>query len=160
PVVCSWVSAVAFCEKLSEMTGKKYRLPTEAEWEYAARGGQHRDGTRYAGSNSYYEVAWTGPLRREPRPVGQKKPNGLGLYDMSGNVQEWCSDWYGENYYSYSPSVNPQGPSSGSDRVVRGGSVDYYQNMFRCRVALRDHESPAMYAVTAYSVGFRVVCEP
>ena len=122
----SWEEAVQFCEKLSRLTGKTYRLPTEAEWEYAARGGQRADGTKYAGGNTIGDVGWyDGNSSNQTHPVGQKQANGLGLYDMSGNVFEWCSDWYGEDYYSSSPSVNPQGPASGSRRVNRGGGWDY-----------------------------------
>lgn len=123
----SWEDAVTFCEKLSEATGETYRLPTEAEWEYAARGGQYKDGTTYAGGNNLGDVAWwEGNSGGSTHPVGQKSPNGLGLYDMSGNVAEWCSDWYDMNYYSESPAVNPQGPSSGDGRhVCRGQDYNY-----------------------------------
>ena len=151
----SWNEAVQFCEKLSQMTGKTYRLPTEAEWEYAARGGQQADGTKYAGSNTIGDVAWyTSNSGDKTQPVGTKKPNGLGLYDMSGNVGEWCSDWYSSNYYSSSPSVNPQGPSSGSARVRRGGS--WFGSALYCRVSDRDHGTPDY---RSGFLGFRVVCE-
>ena len=157
----SWNEAVEFCEKLSEMTGKPYRLPTEAEWEYAARGGQQADGTVYAGSNTIGDVAWYGKNSgNKTHPVGAKQPNALGLYDMSGNVAEWCSDWYGSSYYSNSPSVNPQGPSSGSNRVYRGGN--WYTgagssiNLVYLRVSYRGGNSPDH---RSGSLGFRVVCE-
>ena len=149
----TWNDAVAFCEKLSQMTGKTYRLPTEAEWEYAARGGQHADGTKYAGSNTIGDVAWYSGNSNETHPVGQKEPNGLGLYDMSGNVWEWCSDWYGIDYYSSSPSVNPQGSLSGSARVRRGGS---WSNLaVICRVSIRSYASPVL---RPSDLGFRVAC--
>ena len=120
----SWEDAVQFCEKLSQLTGKTYRLPTEAEWEYAARGGQHADGTKYAGSNYIGNVAWyEDNSGRKAHPVGQKWQNGLGLYDMSGNVWEWCSDWYESNYYSSSPSVNPQTSKISNSRRVCPAAV-------------------------------------
>ncbi|MDE6112253.1 MAG: formylglycine-generating enzyme family protein, partial [Bacteroidales bacterium] len=158
----SWEEAQSFCEKLSQKTGKTYRLPTESEWEYAARGGNKSDGTKYAGSNTIGDVAWfgyyddgtTGNDNNTTHPVGQKKPNGLGIYDMSGNVWEWCSDWYDSDYYSSSPSVNPQGPSSGSYRVLRGGG--WYGSAQYCRVSFRDYDTPGN---RRYNVGFRVVCE-
>ena len=151
--VC-WHDAVQFCEKLSRMTGKKYRLPTEAEWEYAARGGNKADGTKYAGSNTAKDVAWYGyNSSHTTNPVGQKRPNALGLYDMSGNVMEWCSDWYVD--YSGSSAVNPQGPSSGSGRVQRGGCWEF--PMESCRVSKRDHLTPSRRNPHE---GFRVVCEP
>jgi formylglycine-generating enzyme len=104
-------------------SGRKYRLPTEAEWEYAARGGNRSQGYQYAGSNNLDEVAWYDSKEgSKTKPVKQKKPNELGLYDMSGNVWEWCSDWYG-SYASHS-ATNPKGPSTGTSRVLRGGSWD------------------------------------
>ena len=126
----SWNDVKEFITQLNRMTGKQYRLPTEAEWEYAARGGQRSNGYLYSGSNTIGNVAWywnnipsrtSGTAGYGTQPVGTKSPNELGIYDMSGNVWEWCSDWYLENYYSISPLYNPQGPSSGSIRVIRGG---------------------------------------
>ncbi|MDE6694403.1 MAG: formylglycine-generating enzyme family protein [Bacteroidales bacterium] len=152
----SWSEAQEFCQKLSQLTGKKYRLPTEAEWEYAARGGQYADGTRYAGSNTLGDVAWCqANSGSKTHPVGQKKPNGLGLYDMSGNVWEWCSDWFGEDYYSSSPSVNPQGPASGSYRVGRGGSWYGPMAIYYCRMLARSCNTPGL---RSRNVGFRVAC--
>ncbi len=111
------------------MTGKNYRLPTEAQWEYAARGGQSsfdkggQGGFKYAGSNNLNEVAWYDVnSSNKTHPVGQKRTNELGLYDMSGNVWEWCQDWYDADYYKKSPANNPTGPTSGIYCVLRGGS--------------------------------------
>ena len=118
----SWNDIQQFLRKLNAKTGKTYRLPTEAEWGYAARGGAKSRGYKYAGSNNIDEVAWYGYSKsgKKTHPVGQKKPNELGIYDMSGNVWEWCSDWKGS--YSSSSQTNPTGASSGSRRVHRGGS--------------------------------------
>jgi formylglycine-generating enzyme required for sulfatase activity len=116
----TWNDVQSFISKLNSQSGNSYRLPTEAEWEYAARSGGKQE--KYSGSNSIDAVAWyANNSGSQTHPVGQKQANGLGIYDMSGNVWEWCSDWYGRSYYSSSPKDNPQGPSSGSDRVVRGG---------------------------------------
>jgi sulfatase modifying factor 1 len=112
-----------FIKKLNALTGKNYRLPTEAEWEYAARGGTKSKKFEYAGSNDINAVAWTfANSGSNTHPVGQKEANELGLYDMSGNVFEWCNDWYDENYYDKSPENNPKGPATGPHRVFRGGN--------------------------------------
>jgi formylglycine-generating enzyme required for sulfatase activity len=120
----SWNDTQAFIGKLKQKIGKNYRLPTEAEWEYAARSGGRKE--EWAGTNSESELgeyAWIDVNSGErTHPVGQRKPNGLGLYDMSGNVWEWCQDLYDENYYKNSPKDNPEGPESGTNRVLRGGS--------------------------------------
>ena len=120
----SWNDAQEFIGKLNRMTGKSYRLPTEAEWEYAARSGGKRE--KWAGTSSEADLAdyvWYAKNAGDStHPAGEKKPNGLGLYDMSGNVWEWCGDWYGKDYYASSPRDNPTGPSSGESRVYRGGS--------------------------------------
>lgn len=151
----SWEEAKRFCEKLSELSGKTYRLPTEAEWEYAARGGRHKDGTKYSGGDDIAEVAWVARNSEgTTHPVGQKKPNGLGLYDMSGNVWEWCSDKYCADYYSESPAENPEGPDYGSFRVKRGGSWRYLANSGR--VSRRYSNFPDTKRDV---VGLRVVCE-
>ena len=118
----SWFDATAYCAWLSARTGEAYRLPTEAEWERAARGGL--EGKLYTWGDEppslqprYFELWLTGP-----EPVGQRPPNGFGLYDISENVHEWCADWYDEHYYERSPASNPQGPDSGKRRSSRGGS--------------------------------------
>jgi len=166
----SWYNAVEFCNKKSEMEGFEkcysgsgdniecditkngYRLPTEAEWEYAARGGIESDNAnyRYAGSNNLDEVAWYEDNSGDKtHPVGKKQPNELGLYDMSGNVWEWCNDWYGN--YSSSSHTNPRGASSGSYRVDRGGGWGGHAG--DCRVA--DRGSGASDRSSSH-IGFRI----
>ena len=153
----SWNEAQEFCDKLSALTGKKYVLPTEAQWEYAARGGNKSNGYAYSGSNTIGDVAvYSGNRESQHSNVKSKESNELGIYDMSGNVYEWCSDCsnlYGN--YSSSPQTNPQGPSSGSYRVLRGGS--WNTDAGYCRVANRNYDYP--YS-RSYSYGFRVVCIP
>ena len=142
PVECvSWDDCQTFISKLNSLTGKKFRLPTEAEWEFAARGGIKSQGYKYSGSNTLGDVAWyeenSGDTTHD---VGTKSPNELGLYDMNGNVWEWCSDWYGDKYYSSSPSNHPTGPSSGAYRVLRGGS--WYSIANLCRSSDRGGSTP------------------
>ena len=150
----SWNDCREFIKKLNQLTGKNFRLPTEAEWEYAARGGNKSRGYKYSGSNNISDVAWYSDNSSwATHPVCIKSPNELGLYDMSGNVWEWCSDWYGENYYSSSPQTNPIGPNSGSSRVFRGG--DYILDAQFCRVAIRGGNTPGL---RFDGLGLRLVC--
>ncbi len=138
PVECvSWDDCQEFIRKLNALTGKRFRLPTEAEWEYAARGGNRSQGYKYAGGNSIGSVAWfDGNAGSETHPVGQKQSNELGLYDMTGNVCEWCQDWYDASYYRKSPSTNPVNNTSASYRVNRGGN--WFVSAGYCRVSYRD----------------------
>jgi formylglycine-generating enzyme len=152
PVVnVSWNDAVAYCAWLSKKTGDSCRLPTEAEYEYAARGGRIGNGFKYSGSDKIDTVAWYADNSGgHPDPVASKIPNELGLYDMSGNVWEWCSDWYAP--YTADPATNPQGPKDGSYRVLRGGSWNFSATY--SRVARRNAYAPGLDFLTG---GFRVV---
>lgn len=137
----SWNDCIDFIKKLNAITGATFRLPTEAEWEFAARGGNASKGFIYSGSNDINEVAWYAENSADAtHPVAQKKANELGLYDMSGNVYEWCNDIYGKSYYKSSPEHNPQGADNGSSRVLRGGC--YYNNADNCRVSFRNDFYP------------------
>ena len=137
PVECvSWNRCQEFIGKLNSITGKKFRLPTEAEWEYAARGGKKSRGYRYSGRNKLSDVAWykdNSGYKTHTHTVGTKQANELGIYDMSGNVWEWCQDWFGK--YSSSSQVNPTGADNGSSRVFRGGC--WYNNASNCRPSCR-----------------------
>ena len=143
--MASWDECQQFIATLNQLTGMNFRMPTEAEWEYAARGGNRSEGYKYAGSNDINETAWwddnagDGVGESSPdygtHPVALKKANELGLYDMSGNVWEWCQDWYGP--YSQEAQINPTGPETGTEHLYRGGSwINYARN---CRVSCRFH---------------------
>ena len=135
----SWNDCQTFINRLNSYTGRNFRLPTEAEWEFAARGGNNSRHYKYSGSNYIGDVAWyTDNSGCRTHPVGTKQTNELGLYDMSGNVWEWCSDWFG-SYSSYSQS-NPEGANSGSRRVDRGGSWSFDAGC--CRSSDRDCDTP------------------
>ena len=137
----SWEDCQTFIRKLNALTGKTFRLPTEAEWEYAARGGNKSRGYKYSGSNTLSNVAWYDDNSADKtHPVATKASNELGIYDMTGNVWEWCSDWYGS--YSSSSQYNPTGSNTGSNRVLRGGS--WYLNARRCRVSYRSNFTPTV----------------
>lgn len=154
PVInISWDEANNFCNWLSEKTGERYRLPTEAEWEYAARGGKKMKGKLFSGDNSIDKVGWhKGNSGKRTSPVGQMFCNELGIYDMSGNVCEWCSDWFDEEYYVKSELENPKGPENGYEKVVRGGSANF--NSHLCEVRTRYKYYPK---IGNYNTGFRIV---
>ena len=147
----SWGDCQDFISKLNAMTGKRFRLPTEAEWEYAARGGKKSRGYKYSGSKTLGDVAWyDGNSGSKTHAVGTKQPNELGIYDMAGNVWEWCQDWKGS--YSSSPQANPTGAVGGSYRVIRGGNW---------RDSARGSRSSCRFGLTPgyhdFSLGLRVV---
>ena len=159
PVVqVSWNDCQTFIAKLNQLTGKAFRLPTEAEWEFAARGGLHSKGYAYSGSGNLDNVAWYNETTKYPyywiMNVATKAPNELGIYDMSGNVWEWCQDWYDENYYSISPVDSPTGPTSGTYRLLRGGcSSSHYEE---CYVRTRWYALPT---TTNRYYGFRLALD-
>jgi formylglycine-generating enzyme len=158
-VLVRYDDAVAYCGWLSQEIDRVVRLPTEAEWEKASRGGA--EGLRFpwghdiSATRANFLVDKASKGLRGTRPVGTYEPNGYGIYDMTGNVWEWVSDWYGAAYYETADAKDPSGPSSGTTRVVRGGSwVNDDVSMLRC--AYRHRVPPDTYA---YSIGFRIVCE-
>ena len=147
----SWEQAQDFIFKLNRLTGQKFRLPTEAEWEYAARGGNLSIGRKYSGAHSLDNCGWyKGNISLILHAVGGKNENELGLYDMSGNVWEWCQDWFGN--YSGNRQINPTGPTSGSQRVLRGGAVSHDASF--CRTTYRASALPDYRDWT----GLRLAC--
>ncbi len=150
----SWNDAIEFCERLSMKTGKKYTLPTEAQWEYAARGGRYGQDTKYSGGKTINNVVWTSQNSQgTTHPCGKKQANELGIYDMSGNIAEWCADWYGD--YDTEDTSNPTGIEYGTFKVLRGGSWD--SSITKCRVTSRGCDKPH---ARHYTYGFRIVCVP
>ena len=176
PVIhVSWNDADAYCKWLSKQTGKHYRLPTEAEWEYAAGNGKKH--TRYSWGNNASSDMSSNPIvpatASGQKPlicsskfeenktgcfyvdkVGMYQPNDFGVYDMCGNVWEWCNDWYSAKYYTYSDTKNPKGPKEGENKVIRGASWVYYPE--KGTTTYRSGGNPTL---TNYNLGFRVVCE-
>jgi formylglycine-generating enzyme required for sulfatase activity len=148
----NWIDCQTFIRKLNALTGLNFRLPTEAEWEYAARGGSKSKGYQYAGSNDLDSVAWYNyNSNKKTHEVKAKVPNELGIYDMNGNVWEWCQDWYGSNTYSSGSVTNPQGPTSGGNHVFRGGG---WNNSVRsCRSTIRYNYAPWYLS---YDLGLRL----
>lgn len=155
PVDCvSWDDCVQFCHALSQRTGKRFRLPTEAEWEFAARGGNKSRHYKYSGSNNLYDVAWCVDNSDSiAHPVKVKKPNELGIYDMAGNAWEWCNDYWVATFEKYAEN-NPQGPSSGEYRVHRGGG--WLNRPTHCRISYR---YKALQSRRNDFRGFRLVME-
>ena len=146
----SWNDAQEFISKLNSLNGRTYRLMTEAEWEYACRSGGKAE--RFCGSANVDAVAWYDKnSSSKPHQVGEKQPNGLGIYDMSGNVWEWVSDLYAADYYGKAPTHNPEGPLPGSKRVIRGGS--WYNDPRNVRSSIRGCDDPDHRSV---NLGFRV----
>lgn len=155
PVVAvSWFEAVAYCDWLSRTVGKKYRLPTEAEWERAARGGKAGEDFPWGNCAPEKLPDYVKRWKTGPEPVGLYEPNEYGIYNLGDNVHEWCADWYDAAYYAVSPERNPQGPPSGSRRASRGGSWRHHIKV--TRTAARSSIPPAFqYA----DYGFRIAAD-
>lgn len=155
PVVgVSWFDAVEYCEALSAAIGQKFRLPTEAEWERAARGGKEGLLFPWGEEPPQMRPSYADRWKDGPEPVGLGEPNGFGLFNMCDNVHEWCADWYSPDYYASSPARNPRGPERGERRASRGGSWRHHIKVSRC--AARSSILPGFqYA----DYGFRVACE-
>jgi formylglycine-generating enzyme len=154
PVVgVSWFEAVRYCQWLSERKGRVYRLPTEAEWEYAARGGAEGKCFPWGDAAPHSRPGYAERWQHGPEPVGESAPNAFGLFEMCENVHEWCSDWFDPDYYGASPAQNPRGPATGQRRASRGGSWRHHVKIARC--AARSSIPPAFqYA----DYGFRAAC--
>jgi formylglycine-generating enzyme required for sulfatase activity len=148
----SWDDANRFISTLNALTNERYRLPTEAEWEFAAKGGALSLNYTYSGHRRLAKIGWyyENSLRRS-HPVGQKVSNELGIVDMSGNVAEWCADWYGKNYYGLSGPENPKGPANGNEKVFRGGSWDDYEEY--CKIIKRNRNNTTF---KSRAIGFRL----
>ncbi len=152
----SWNDVQIYLKNLNQATGKNYRLPTEAEWEYAFRGGDKSKGYTYSGSDSIADVGWyRGNSENKTHQVAQKKANELGIFDMTGNVNEWCQDWYAADYYTSSPAENPTGPFNGYYRITRGGS--YQSSPGFCEQPYHSFRRPDNHDD---DIGFRVVLVP
>ena len=155
PVVgVSWYEARAYCDWLTTLTERSYRLPTEAEWERAARGGI--EGALFPWGDAPYDSLPDYATRWQtgPEPVGKSSPNAYGLFDICANVHEWCSDWYDPNYYSVSPERNPRGPATGERRASRGGAWRHHIKVSRCSAR---SSIPPQFQYADY--GFRVACD-
>lgn len=155
PVVAvSWFEATSYCQWLTEASGRNYRLPTEAEWERAARGGVDSHLFPWGDQKPETQPDYFSRWKNGPEPVAKYTPNAFGLYDICENVHEWCSDWYDAEYYAKSPARNPRGPESGTRRASRGGSWRHHIKVSRC--AARS-SIPPQFQYSDY--GFRVACE-
>ena len=152
----SWSDCQIFIKRLNELTGRQFSLPTEAQWEYAARGGNKSKNYKYSGGNTLDNIAWYSQNSgKRPRRGADKAPNELGIHDMTGNVWEWCNDWYSPNYYNFSADEDPSGFAVGTERVFRGGS--YRNSPQLSRVTYRNYQKPDR----RYSdLGFRLVLNP